>query len=352
MVVGTWQQASDPSLSSELNGQLVVSARQPLGPGHWEVELKGGNTPRLDGVSSRYPETNGILQENPDHAGKRQLGVTQLFYAVQRDRDEVAVGLLSSNEYLDTNPVANDEYRQFLGEPLVNNPTIQAPSYAIAAVYQRSLSPALSVTGYVSSTADLQQSTYRQLFDFTGKGHGVFAATELGWQTESFTGNLGLWANTDASFTTPLLGEAGEGGAERVADEPEPAARSRTAYGLYANLNGHFAPALAWSLRAGWANPDVVVASNVVSIAVAYRSDWRLSGGDEPVTVGAGVARTGVSSRVVGPHASEWQAEIYARIPLDRHLSVSADLQWLRHSEFDPAKPTAWVAGVRLVAGF
>lgn len=353
LVVGTWQRASDPALTGELNGQLVLSAQQPLGPGHWELEVKAGNTPRLDGVSSRYPEANGMLQENPDHAGERQLGITQLFYTFEQDRATLSLGLLSSNEYLDTNPVANDEYRQFLGAPFINNPTIEAPSYAIAAVYQRTLTPALSATGYISTTADLQESTYRQLFDFASEGHGVFAATEVAWQEFGVTGNLGLWANTDASFTTPLSGETDDGGGgEQAADRPETSGRSRAVYGLYGNLSGHFSPALAWTLRAGWANPKVAIASNAFSVALAYRSDWRLPGARAPITLGAGLARTGVSPHVIGPHASQWQAEVYARAPLNRHLRVTADWQWIRHSEFDPAKPDAWVAGIRLETGF
>lgn len=350
VVVGTWQHASLPGLANEANGQMQVSARLPFGPGHWGLELKAGNSARVDGITNRYPDANDILQENPDHEGKRQLGVTQLFYQFDSRSGTLSLGLLSASEYLDTNPVANDEYRQFLAVPFVNNPTIAMPAYALAGVYHFKPSPTLGVTGYLSSTADLQESTYAQLFKFNSSGRGLFATAEVEWQAAVLSGNVGLWANTDAAFTMPLMGETDADAL--VPEETEPAVRTRTAYGVYANLNGHLLPALAWTLRLGWANPDVVVASNAISAAIAYTSEWRLAGGGGPVTFGAGLARTGVSSRVVGPHADQWQAEVYARVPLTRRFSLTTDLQWLRHGRFDPANGSVWVAGLRLGAEF
>lgn len=341
ILAGSWQHAdgSNASLTKsggEGNLQLDVLLGLPMGPGSWNMEVKAGTTPRNDGgVSAVFPEATGLVGETVNADNQGQGAITQLFYRMTPTLGTVDAGLVFSPAYLDTNDIADDEYRQFQGTTFINNPTIPLPVYVIGGAAQGTISKPFGYTVFLSSTADLQGSTYSNLFDFGTKGHGVFAAGELNWESGGLSGNAGVWQNNDDSFTNFSSGV------------------SETDYGVYGNINGTIgSDALHWNVRLGWANPSVSQANTFVGGELAYDTSLPLGARERPVTYGVGVSDTGVSSDAPGPTADRQQAEVYARTQLMGHVSVTLDLQYLHHSQFDPANGTTWVEGLRVGAEF
>lgn len=341
ILAGSWQHAngSNADLTNgggEANLQLDLLLGLPMGPGAWNMEVKAGTTPRNNGgVSTVFPEATGLVGETVNADNEGQGAITQFFYRITPTFATLDAGLLFSPAYLDTNDIADDEYRQFQGTTFVNNPTIPLPVYAMGGAAQGSVSKTFGYTVFVSSTADLQGSTYSNLFDFGGKGHGVFGAGEMNWAQGNLSGNVGLWQNNDDSFTNFSSGQ------------PE------TDYGVYGNLNGSLgSDALHWNVRLGWANPRVSQANTFVGGELAYDTKLPFGANARPVTYGFGVSHTGVSSDMPDPKANFDQAEVYARAKMTKHVSFTADLQYLHHSQFDPSNGSTWVEGIRMGAEF
>lgn len=301
-----------------------------MGRGSWQMEIKAGTTPRSNGVSAVFPEVAGLVGETLDSNGNGRVAITQLYYQATPSFGTVSGRLMFDRSFIDTNPIADDEYRQFMNGVFVNNPTIPIPVYAIGGAVQSPMSKALGYTLLLSSTADLYQNTYGNVFDFNGKGHGTFATAELNWKASELFGNVGLWRNDDQSFT------------DFAAGTPQ------ADYGVYTNLNGTLrSDAWRWNVRLGWANPKVSQANGFAGAELSFASTLPFSGFARPVTYGLGVAHTWVSPDMIGPTADRGQAEAYAKVGLDHRVSVTFDLQYLRHSQFDPSDASTWVEGVR-----
>lgn len=340
ILTGSWQHANGSKSSQTSrwgsgNAQLDMLLGLPMGPGSWQMEFKIGTTPRSNGVSAVFPEATGLVGEALDGNGKGRAAITQLYYQATPAFGTVSAGLLFDPSFIDTNPIADDEYRQFMSTVFVNNPTIPMPVYAMGGVVQGPMSKDLGYTVLVQSTADLHQSTYGNALDFNGKGHGTFDTAELNWKASGLSGNVGLWRNDDKSFANFATGNP------------------QADYGAYTNFSGKLGSrALRWNVRAGWANPKVSQASGFAGAALSYASTLPLDESTRPVTYGLGVAHTWVSSDVIGPKANRDQGEAYAKVGFPHRVSVTLDLQYLRHSQFDPSDTGTWVEGVRAAVEF
>jgi hypothetical protein len=328
IVAGSVQDASK-NTDAEGNLQLDILLGLAMGPGAWNMEVKAGTSPATNGVSAYYPEATGLVGELVDSNNKGRAGITQLYYEFQPHAgivDAVDAGLVFSPAYIDNNEIADDEYRQFMGTTFVNNPTIPLPVYVLGGAVKGSFSKAIGYTFFASSTADLQGNTYSNLFDFQNDGHGAFVAGQINWDADIVTGNVGAWVNTDESFTNFSSGD------------PE------DDYGVFGNVNGTLGSKdLKWNVRLGWANPQVSQAEAFVGAELAY--DTTLF--SRPVTYGLGASYTAVSSDMTGPKADREQVEAYSRVMLVKHVSVTADLQYLNHSQFDPNLTSVWIGGLR-----
>lgn len=339
ILAGTWQHADGSHASStsrygEANGQLDVFLTLPMGPGSWQMEVKAGTTPRSDGISAMFPEANGLSGETLNAAGQGRGAITQFYYEANSGIGTISTGLLFAHNFLDTNPVADDEYRGFLATPFINNPTIALPIYVMGAAMQGAPAGSLGYTVFVSSTADLHENTYPNLFDFGGHGHGAFMAIEMNWRHGGLSGNVGAWRNNDDSYVNFSDGQP------------------QADFGLYTNLNGRFGEGLHWNVRAGWADPRVSEANGYLGAELACDSHFRAGDVVHPVTYGLGFGNTWASPDMTGPSASRQHAEMYARAGITDGFTVTFDLQYLRHSGFRPDIASTWVEGIRMAVEF
>ncbi|MES1925792.1 hypothetical protein [Salinisphaera sp. T31B1] len=329
ILIGTFQNTSQDrvdgqSVEAEGNGQLYLFGDRDMGPGTWHLEVRAGTTPRSRGVTRFYGEVNDSVGETVDADGNGRIAATQFYYELDAAGGDLAVGLLDATGLLDANDVADDEYTQFLGTSFVNNPSVDYPSFALGADYQRDINDNLGFQAFLSSSGglgDQDDPTYGNVFDVGESGKGVFAGTEMLWEAGPLYGDVGVWYN----------------GADHT-ELAHPGRDRKTNYGTYTSIGSGLAGG-QWVAQGGIANDKVAAAANFMGLAYEHPA------GD--VIVGTGVARIGVSDDQPEPADSVVQAEVYARIPLGRDVYVTPDLQYVNNSGFDPTLDDVLVAGAR-----
>ncbi len=328
--IGTYQSArhdpvDDQAVRAEGSGafDLYLTLPTPDG-GCTEIEIRGTSTPRRMGIGSVLPEVNTSLGETLNDRGNGRVVAWQAFFEQKLGRDSLAVGLIDPATRLDENEIANNEFTQFLAVSLVNNPTIDLPSPSLGAVYASDLGHGWGLTTLVANASGIEPS-YRDVFRVGEGGNGTFTAVQLRWAGPRLEANLGAWGNTRHHDSD------GDG----IDDER---LKDASARGLYANLSGALGHG-RWNLRLGQADARVQPLARFLGFAYSLPIGRSL--------LGLGVARAFASHHIPGPSADLIQAEAYLRVPLGAGLTVSPDLQYVRHSGLNPAEDGTWVVGMR-----
>lgn len=99
IVIGTFQGTPEDKIAGEQvkqepSGSVSLSLTAPTAGGAFEMEVRGGTTPRNKGVSSILPEVNGAVGESLDDNGKGRIVIWQLFYHHDLGPGSLALGLM------------------------------------------------------------------------------------------------------------------------------------------------------------------------------------------------------------------------------------------------------------------
>lgn len=105
-----------------------------------ETYVEANTTPFRGGVSTLVGEANTDAGTalNRRRQGRVQLSEVRLVIPLGGGLNAHG-GLLDATGFLDVSRIANDENLFFLGVPLVNNPTIEFPDYALGVALEGSL---------------------------------------------------------------------------------------------------------------------------------------------------------------------------------------------------------------------
>lgn len=338
IVVGTYQAASESrvdgqSVNNEGNGQLYLFGTLDMGPGTWNLEMRGSTTPRDQGVTTFYG-SNALVGETTDSDGDGRLAVTQLFYELSFGPGQLRGGLLDPTALLDGNEVAADEYTQFMADAFVHNPTIGFPSFVLGGAYQGDVNRRLSYKVFAGSDSGLEDGdhTYHNVFDVDGErdGHskGAFTTAELNWHANGYLLQGGIWYDTGDVDSLDSTGNT-------------------NGYGFYVSAGAPVAAGRVLA-RAGIANDDAQAAANFLSLA--YQLPLQFA--SRETTLGVAVARTGDSSNLTFDSAPVYQAEAYWRINVVGSFYVSPDVQYIKNAGFDKSHDDVLIGGVRVGATF
>ncbi len=321
----TWQGTNAPGVDDEGAASLDLVVTLPQGGGIWTLYLEGSTTPPAEGVSARLPEANADAGTALDGRGKGRLQISEAHYRFTVAEEEFTLGLLDPANFIDLSEVANDETRQFLASPFVNNPTIGFPDYHLAAAWHHAGTenrPALTLEiGSARGLAD-NGGRYGELARVSGKG--IFAAAEGQGRLGEVSWRTGFWIKEAELVTVGGTGAAGN------------------AFGAYATFDGTWSK-MRWNLRGGWA--DARTSAAATFLAAAVERPWA------GCATGLAVAFTGASSDLRGG-ADRVQLETYVRFQGPGGVEITPDLQWIRHSGLRRNAPDAWVAGVRFSWSF
>lgn len=333
ILAGTWQTASRSNVNDEGNAQLYLYGTMDMGPGTWNLEIRGSSTPKTNGVSGYG--SNAMVGETTDANGHGRVEATQLFYQLLAAGGQLSFGLMDPTGVFDGNAIANDEYTQFLADAFVNNPTIGFPSFVAGGAFQAQLNDALDYSLFVGSDSGLEEGdhSYQHTFDLDDKhaGHhrGAFTAAELHWHNDQGVSvKGGVWYDTG-----------------KVAEIGSPTDTTR-GYGVYALASAPLAGGDV-NARVGVANDHAMEAANFVSLA--YQLPLGASNLDG--TLGLAVARTGASDEIAGADPI-YQTEVYWRINVAGSLYVSPDVQYIDNAGFDSHNDGVVIGGVRAAVTF
>ncbi len=306
----TYQDSSDSRISSEGLISVDLVAEMPVSKGILTTYVEGNISPRNNGVSTGIDGVNDDAGSALDRDGKGRMQLSGIHYTQKFGANSLTVGLLDPDCRLDSSWVANDETRQFLAGPFVNNPTIAFPDYTLGDCMhvERGLNrPGLNLLLTSShGLGDNPNTSYSELVDIGANGKGVFIGTELYWQNERSIWRLGLWSNTADNEYVDGSGRAEEN------------------YGAYLSSD-HDMGVYRVNFRIGVANDEVSEARNFVSMAVetdAY----------DGVT-GFAAGRTGVSDKVPNVRKDDsYHSEVYFRFDINDNIEVTPSLQWIKNS--------------------
>lgn len=330
ILIGTFQGTTQKRIAGQRvkgdpSGAVDLSLSVPAAGGSFELEVKGGTTPRSEGVSSVLPEVNAAVGESLDDNDHGRLVAWQAFYQHDLGPGSFSLGLIDPTGWLDGNDVANDEFTQFLGASFVNNLTIDFPSATLGAAYNAGLAHGFRLTALVANATGIEPD-YSRTFELGKDGNGVFGALELQWAGAGLVANLGGWANTRHHDSDD----------DGIDDDR---LKDATAKGVYGNLQGKLG-AGQWNVRLGWADASVQPTAGFAGLAYVYPIGRTV--------LGVGVAQAFASSHIDTPHKDMTQAEAYVRLPLGYGFTVSPNVQYIRHSGFDPEQDGDVVAGLRV----
>lgn len=335
VIAGTYQASTTSHANNEATGQLYLLGSLDMGPGAWHLELRGGTTPRHNGLAGAY-ESNALVGETVNSHGDGRIAATQLYYELPVGPGELRAGLLDPTALLDANETANDEYTQFLADAFVNNPAIGFPSFVLGGAYRADLTRHVDYKLFVGSDSGLQDDTdptYHNVFSVGGhRGDhhkGVFTTGELGWHANGYVLQGGIWYDTGK------------------VDRPGRSYGSENGYGVYFLAGAPIGPGRLEG-RAAIVNEDAQAAANFLSLS--YELPMRLSG--HGTTLGMAVARTGDSSQLAFRSKPIVQAEGYWRINVAGPLYVSPDIQYIRHAGFRASRSDAVIGGARVGLSF
>ena len=264
----------------------------------------------LEAEGALFADLNTLNDDNPGDDGVRILDV---FYthAFLDEKLFFSIGKTEPLAFLDDNAFANDEYAQFVGKSLVNNPVLSSENeYAPLLALRAAPAEALAVTAvFQSSSRPLldekqQKSSFDNIFDkpFLA-GQLTFSPALAGME-----GNYRIygWAQT---YEHPRL--TGDG--------------SEEGWGIGLSLDQEIHEKVGLFARFGYQNEEV------------YEVPWFWSAGTQikgllPVReqdeLGMGIAGLNANKDLQND-GTELHLEAYWRVAFGEHFAVSPDIQYV-----------------------
>jgi hypothetical protein len=264
----------------------------------------------LEAGGATFADLNTLNDDNPDDDGVRILDIfyTQAFLS---EKLFVSLGKTEPLAFLDDNAFANDEYGQFVGKPLVNNPVFDSEDeYAPLVALQAKPAEALAVTLVFQSSSrplldeEQQKSSFDKIFDKPFLAGQLAFSPGLG----DHEGNYRIYGWAQTYDHAKLTGEGSEEG-----------------WGVGLSLDQEIHEKIGLFARFGYQNEDV------------YEVPWFWSAGAHiqgllPIrqedVLGFGVAGLHANQHLEND-GTEVHLEAYWRVLFGEHFALSPDIQYV-----------------------
>jgi porin len=236
-------------------------------------------------------------------------------------RLQLTAGLIDSTDYLDDNAYANDEFRQFLNDALVNGRAGFLPSYDVGGAlrWDRGRWSARAVAMRIGENED-------------GQGYGFYGA-QIGRTVESRLGH--------GTYRVVVSGTSH--------DFPDPEGEDdESRLGVALSADQQLGHGIGAFVRAARQDDDASIDHRDMLSAGIHLDGRRW---DRPETeIGLGYAYMSDGNQdVVRSHAFE----AYARIPVGEALAVTLDVQYLADDRRNGLEDVdGWIFGIRVVLEF
>ncbi|PLA73406.1 hypothetical protein CYQ88_11385, partial [Hydrogenovibrio sp. SC-1] len=294
--------------------------------------IEGCTTPAQTTAGHLLPQSNGDAGSALDSRNKGRIQLSEFFMTWHATPEtSLSTGMIDATAYMDSSFINNDETTQFISAPLVNNPIIDFPDYALGVVVQHALSDNYFGRILVSSShglADNPSRNYSQAFEIGQDHKGMFLDGEVSYTSSSRNLTLGLWTHTAPH--------------ESLSDSSKTNLQN---YGVYLNAYQSF-DQHSFEGRIGYANPEVSSGEVFTSLVYEYqRADW---------VFGSGYSCTKMSNHITdkGYRDNNQTLEVYLRYRLEDSFDITPSLQYFEHPVYNhdevQLSNSLWSANLRL----
>ncbi|MDD5156317.1 MAG: carbohydrate porin, partial [Candidatus Omnitrophica bacterium] len=285
------------------------------------LHLEGGQG---DGLEDNLTVYSNVNRDADNHENVR---VTELWYeqGLFKDRAAVTFGKLDPTAYFDQSEVANDETTQFLGRIFRNAPTLEFPDNT-AGLRLAYMPKEWVELGYGMFNGN--SDNWSRMFD------NLFNIGQVSFKTNFFNlaGNYRFYGwNNNLPHTKWMDATKGK----------------EAAYGFGLSFDQKLNDVVTAFCRYGWQNPEVYNPNPLVpaadgtlySLKHSWSSGFQVEGkpwGREKDVLAFAIGQvfpSGDYKRYYGYSAKpEGHIESYYKIHLNKHLSISPDLQYIWNS--------------------
>ena len=176
----------------------------PTQVGLWTIYVEGNTTPHNNGVSAKVEGSNADSGSAFNAQDEGRLQVSGLHLTSPFSNGAFQLGLMDLTSTFDNSTVANDETSQFLSSELINNAAIPFPDYTLggAIKYEQPKDRSLAfhaAIGHSNGLSDNPNKSYSELFDIFSREKGIFAITELAWNSAVIT-RVGIWHRSSVYY--------------------------------------------------------------------------------------------------------------------------------------------------------
>jgi porin len=365
-VTEVYQEVLDSGLIDQRTGhhsgsydlELTFDLEHLLGIRHGTLYVHGeGSWPRNDLDTAAVGSVSGI---NADAAGNRDLDLTEVWYehAFHDGTLRVRFGKLDITGgfecrgcavSFDGSAYANDETAQFLSGSLVNNLTIPFPDKGLGIVlYWNPTETWYASIGAADARADARETGLNTTFD--GPNSEFFYVAETGWtpRLASAKGQLqgayrmGVWNEPRAKGYT--------GSAQMYKDD----------VGFYLSCDQMLiketndsddSQGLGGFFRYGSASARRNDIKTFWSAGLQYQGAW--TGRDDDVWA-LGTSQAVFSDLASGTYSADNETvlEMYYSAQVAPWLSITPDIQYVRHPGGDQSIANTYIAGIRAQMAF
>ncbi|BBP43359.1 carbohydrate porin [Thiosulfativibrio zosterae] len=303
------QISSNATLSGDLNLNFLWHKTR------FYAHLEAATTPQAGGAAQVLPQTNADSGSAIDDRNQGRIQLSELYFSHKlTPKTQFTAGLLDATAFMDTSVISNDENLQFISAPLVNNPIIDFPDYALGMVLEQKLQPKYFGRLLISSShglADNASRNYSQAFELGKDEKGAFINAELSYQPKAQYFTAGVWTHTapHESLNDPQNNHLINFGGYLNA---------------YKKIERH-----SLETRLAYANPEVSTGEWFWSLAYEYkRPNWVL---------GSGYSWTKASDKMSD---SRYQKnaqllEVYVRHQPFKNFFISPSIQWIENPLYD-----------------
>ena len=233
---------------------------------------------------------------------------------------EASIGIIDSNDYLDDNAFASDEYAQFMNAALGSGRNFLLPSYDVGAALAWQAGR-WSVHGVYMNVGENDDGNN---FNFAGAKVGYRADTPLG----------------EGNYRVVI-----DGTSKAFLDPTGTLAENRV--GLLLSFDQQLGQTVGAFLRVGWQDDQAAV-----NYEGFYTGGIDINGsvwGRADDNIGIGFAYLDGGNRSVD---QTYIAETYYRMAVSKYFAVTADLQYMKDDNRVGSDPEGLIFGIRLAAEF
>lgn len=315
-----YQQPNTAKIDSDTTLNAYLDLNLAFNSVNFTALLETATTAQKNGMSNVIPASNFDAGTALDGNGNARLQLSELFMTWQANlNSQLSFGVIDPLRHLDKNHLMNNENSQFIAYPLVNNPIIEFPSYAVAAFLNHRFNDQITARFLVASShglADNPKRDYAELFELNAPQKGTFIDSEISLTLQTTQATFGIWTNTAAhesldDFTKTNL----------------------TNYGTYLNISHEITASHQLETRLAASNPQVSNGEFFGAIAYQYsQPKW---------TLGTAYAWTKISHYQTNPQAKHDNQliEIYSRHQIFdsehlKNLTLTPSIQYFDKPEY------------------